>query len=75
MVGINKKVLILKTSLVSGSEVERISPLLNDDPLIDDWSVDLEDCDKVLRIECYGLSETDIVEMLQHAGVKAEELL
>ncbi len=71
----NKKVLILKTSLVSGHEVERISPLLNDDPLIDDWNVDLEDCDKVLRIECHGLSETDIVAMLQHAGVEAEELL
>lgn len=75
MDGINRKILILKTSLVSKHEIEHISPLLDGNPLINNWNVDLEDCDKVLQIECYGLNEIDIVEMLQHADVEAEKLL
>ncbi len=74
MINTNKKILIFKTSLISNQEVEHISSLLNDDPLIDDWNVDLEDCDKVLRVECYGLNEEDIVGILHQAGIKAEEL-
>lgn len=69
-----KKVLILKTSIATCLDLVRIGKFLIPNPHITSWHVDLEDCDKVLRIECYGLEEEDIVKMLRHTGLKAEKL-
>jgi hypothetical protein len=69
-----KQILVLKTSLTAQSEVEEIGILLDRYPQIIEWNVDLEDCDKVLRIVSNGLMEVDIVEMLHKAGCEAEEL-
>jgi len=69
-----KQILVLKTSLAAKSEIKRIGILLDSHPQIVEWNVDLEDCDKVLRVACYGLTETDIAEVLRRAGYKAEKL-
>ena len=68
------QILVLKTSLVSRSDVEKVRIFLDNHPLIYDWNIDLEDCDRVLRIECFGLTEADIVVLLHLAGYKAEKL-
>ena len=69
-----KQILVLKTSLTSLSDLEKIGVMLGSLPQIAKWNVDLEDCDKVLRIECYGLTEANIVEALRKAGYEAEKL-
>lgn len=70
----SKQILVLKTSLVLKADVEKASMFLNSHPQIDDWNVDLEDCDKVLRIVCDGLTEADIAILLYLAGYDAEKL-
>ncbi len=69
-----KKILILKTSILNRLNVIQAGKWIIPEPYIFGWHVDLEDCDKVLRIECYGLDETDIVKILNRAGFEAEKL-
>ena len=70
----NRKILVLKTSIVTRLDLIRAGKLLFSHPQITNWHVDLEDCDKVLRIECYGLNETDIERILKKAEFEAERL-
>ena len=70
----SRNILVLKTSIVTSFDLLRAGMLLFPHPQIIDWHVDLEDCDKVLRIECYGLNEADIAEILKEAEVDAERL-
>ena len=44
------QVLIFKTNVQTKKRVKLISPLFTNHPVIKDWSVDLEDCDRILRI-------------------------
>lgn len=67
----NKKILILRTSLVSQEEVLCMKVLLDKNTFIDKWSIDMEDCDKVLRIECRGLDESGVIRLLHSIGVEA----
>jgi len=70
-----KQILLLKTSFSSKSEVQKLGKLLGKIAQIVEWSIDLEDCDKVLRIVCYGLTEELIAVILRRAGLKAEKLI
>lgn len=38
------------------------------------WTVDLDDCDKVLRVETAGVSAESVVQAVQGAGFCCEEL-
>ena len=38
------------------------------------WSIDLEDCDNVLRIETESLSEADVIQLLHKAGLECDVL-
>ena len=69
-----KKILVFKTSIVTHLDMLQAGMLLSPHPQIINWHVDLEDCDKVLRIECYGLNEADIVEILKETGIEATKL-
>ncbi len=67
-------VIVLKTSVATRLDLVRAGRLLFPNPCIFDWHFDLDDCDKVLRIECSGLHETDIIGILHQAGFEAEKL-
>ncbi|MDR0794840.1 MAG: hypothetical protein LBE79_02120 [Tannerella sp.] len=69
-----KQILVLKTSLAARSDVEKAAKLLDSHIQIIEWNVDLEDCDRVLRVECIGLTEADIVEILNWLGYEADKL-
>ena len=69
-----KQILLLKTSLKAMSEVEKIGRLFGKISQIVEWNIDHEDCDNVLRIECYGLTEELVAVILRRAGIKAEKL-
>lgn len=38
------------------------------------WSIDLEDCDCVLRIEAESLTATDVIRLLTRAGLQCDVL-
>lgn len=69
-----QNVFVFSTSLQTDTDVESISPVLNRCSKIKVWSVDLEDTDRVLRVECCGLSASDIISMLNANGYTCKEL-
>lgn len=67
-------VLILKTSIENDGLLNELSPFLTSHPHIAKWSVDLEDCDKVLRVETSHLSEPELIEFLSVFGIVSCDL-
>ena len=50
------KILIFRTSITKRCDIKRIGKLLAEFPQIDKWNVDFEDWEKILRIECSGIT-------------------
>jgi hypothetical protein len=48
--------------------------LLDGRDSISRWNIDLEDIDKVLRIESNDIELTEIVQLIHNAGFQCEEL-
>ncbi|CAM1371583.1 conserved hypothetical protein [Tenacibaculum litopenaei] len=70
------KLFILKTNINNSNDFESIAPNFMEQEGILDWSVDLEDRDKVLRIEAADeLEENDIINMVTQQGFLCEDLV
>jgi len=70
-----KRVLVFRTSLQRESQVRELSPEL--DRLVGDggrWNFDLEDRDRILRVETPALPGSAIAGVLFTAGHSCEEL-
>lgn len=65
---------VFRTDLQSKKDVKQISETINGIPGIVEWSVDLEDWEKVLRIVGIGLQKDVIQETLRKQEVDIEEL-
>jgi hypothetical protein len=65
---------VFKTSVKGIKEVGQLKPHLN--KLLKDakWNFDLEDCDKILRIDSLEKRSKEVVELLQEKGFECEEL-
>ncbi|WP_298520452.1 hypothetical protein [uncultured Kordia sp.] len=58
------EILIFQTDIKSVEKVAMLEPVFNNHADILSWSVDLEDIDKVLRIEANAcLTETAVIEL------------
>ena len=68
------EILIFKTDVSSKKKVSMIAPLLTSFPAIRGWNFDLDDCDKILRIEASGLNPTSVERLLLKAGFNCQEL-
>lgn len=68
------EILVFKTNVTSRKKVGKIAPLLTSVPTIRQWNVDLDDCDKVLRIEASGLTPGWVEQLLLKAGFSCREL-
>jgi len=68
------EVLVFKTNVTSKKKVSMIAPLLTSFPTISQWNFDLEDRDKVLRIEATGLNPGSVELLLHTAGFNCREL-
>lgn len=69
------EVLVLKTNVTSKEKAQALSAVFDNHQLIRKWSVDTEDCDKVLRIEAhseFGINEA--VALVQLMGFTGDEL-
>jgi copper chaperone CopZ len=68
------EILVFKTNLRFKKQVTAVTTCLNSIDGIVKWNVDLQDKDKVLRIEARDLSPQVIKHTLHRAGYFCEEL-
>lgn len=68
------EILVFKTNIRFKKQIHAISPYINDIGGIQRWNVDLDDEDKILRIEARDLSPRVIEHTLLQAGYFCEEL-
>lgn len=68
-------VLVFKTNIQNRRMADCLEPVFSCVPVISEWSVDTEDCDKILRIETNGiLSEEAIIDLVTNIGIACEAL-
>jgi hypothetical protein len=68
------EILVFKTNVTSKKKVGIVAPLLTSFPTIRQWNFDLQDRDKVLRIECTEPDPGSVESLLLRAGFTCREL-
>lgn len=69
------KLLIFKTNIENESRVKKVNALLAYNPAVMDWSIDMEDRDRVLRIEAEDqIIESDVMEIVNTWGLECQIL-
>ena len=69
------EVLVLKTNVTSKQKAQQLRAVFDNHQLIRKWSVDTEDCDKVLRIEAQnGFGIREAIALMQLQGFIGDEL-
>lgn len=63
------------TSVKTKQEIGQLKPHLNDLLKQAKWNFDLEDCDKILRIDIETEITQSIINLLQDKGFDCEELV
>ena len=64
-----QEILIFKTSVNSKEEVELVGELFDMDNSIKKCSFDLDDPDRILRVECLNISPEFIEDLLEFEGI------
>ncbi|MCU0434212.1 MAG: hypothetical protein MUC87_12205 [Bacteroidia bacterium] len=67
-------VLVFKTSVSSTQTAQQLKPRLNEMAGTGSWNFDLDDCDRILRIETDEDLSLSVSEMLSRHGIKCEPL-
>jgi hypothetical protein len=67
-------VLVFKTNLNAKEDISKIEKGLNNLQGVLDWSVDISDIDKVLRVEANTDNPFEILSVLHTEGYQCEEL-
>jgi copper chaperone len=68
------KTIELKTNIMCGSCVAKVTPVLNETAGIDNWKVDTQNPKKLLTVTTKSLNEADVIKAVEQAGYKAETL-
>jgi copper chaperone len=68
------KTIEVKTNIMCGSCIAKVTPVLNEVAGENNWKVDITDPKKVLTVTAENLSETDVIKAVEKAGYKAEKL-
>lgn len=68
------EILVFKTNVEDVKQIRKLSGHLRDIKGICKWNVDLNDCDKVLRIEANGITPQFVENILVDAGYYCKEL-
>nr|WP_068889254.1 cation transporter [Pedobacter panaciterrae] len=64
-----------KTNIKCAGCVATVTPHLNGLNKVNNWEVDVENSDKILKVDAEdGLKATEIIGTLEKAGFKAEEV-
>ncbi len=68
------QILIFRSNIHTEADRHSIKQALDFHPHIDDWTVDIDDKDKVLRVISARLGHKEIVDFVQLHGYSCEEL-
>ncbi len=69
------KVFIFRTDIRTKKKVKSLKPLFNSYATIANWYIDLEDKDKVLKIEALDtLLEREVIDLVREKGFACEVL-
>ncbi|MFZ6053344.1 hypothetical protein [Halocola ammonii] len=68
------RVLVFKTSVETFEEVRKLHPALQRLVGSEPWNFDLEDCDRILRVESPYIGSGSVIETLSAHGFHCEEL-
>ncbi len=63
-----------KTNIKCTGCVAKVTPLLNNETGIEKWEVDIFNPEKILTVETNNIDSKKILETIEKAGFKAEEL-
>lgn len=69
------QILIFRTSISTRNDLKRLRELLSRISAGRKWNVDLEDWEKILRIECNGLTTGELIVALRTVDIYAAELV
>lgn len=68
------KTIEVKTNIMCGSCIAKVTPALNEVIGENNWKVDTTNPKKVLTVSSENLNETDVIKAVEKAGYKAEKL-
>ena len=69
------KTIEVKTNIMCGSCIAKVTPVLNETFGEDNWKVDTRNPNKILTVSAEDANETDVIKAVEKAGYKAEELV
>jgi copper chaperone CopZ len=68
------KTIELKTNIMCGSCIAKVTPVLNEVVGENNWKVDIQNPKKILTLTSNDANENEVIQALQKIGYKAEEL-
>ncbi|RFM27242.1 hypothetical protein [Deminuibacter soli] len=68
------QILVFKTNICCDAACAMVGSRLNHAPNIRRWTVDRNDCDKVLRVVAQQVQAADIIALVNSSGFLCEEL-
>jgi copper chaperone len=69
------KTIQVKTNIMCGSCIAKVTPVFNEVIGENNWKVDTTNPKRVLTVTSERLSEADVIEAVEKAGYKAEKLV
>jgi len=69
-----KETFVFKTNINCDGCVAKVTPVLNATDGIETWTVDTTKSNKILSVTSNGISKSEIVDTVQKAGFKIEDL-
>ena len=64
-----------KTNIMCDSCIAKVTPVLNENLGENKWKVDIKDPKKILTVSAEEANKNDIINAVEKAGYKAEELV
>ena len=68
------KTIEVKTNIMCGSCIAKVTPVLNEIFGEDKWNVDTQNSKKILTVSTEDSTESDVIKAVEKAGYKAEAL-
>ncbi|WP_339606015.1 hypothetical protein [uncultured Roseivirga sp.] len=65
---------VFRTSVISEKQVRQVEPFLKTLMSNEEWNFDLEDCDKILRVETEKVTPETVITLLKSQGFECSEL-
>jgi copper chaperone len=63
-----------KTSIHCNGCLSKVKPFLDSNIEIKSWTVDLDDDDKILKVETETLKPSEIIDIVDNAGYEIEQI-